>query len=78
MVGNFTDVYRALDDAGGALEVADAEELGQVLEELLADATRLRTMARAAGETIEGLAGATARTLAAIEPYLARAVAARG
>jgi 3-deoxy-D-manno-octulosonic-acid transferase len=70
-VHNFADVYAALDRAGGALPVSDAEALKRALPDLLGDASRLRRMARAAATTVEGLGGATERTLAAIEPFLA-------
>lgn len=69
-VHNFTDVYAALDRDGGSIAVADAQGLANTVGALLSDVARLRTMARAAGETVEGLGGAVDRTMQAIEPFL--------
>jgi 3-deoxy-D-manno-octulosonic-acid transferase len=69
-VHNFHEVYGALDHTGGAFEVADQDALGSVMGGLLRDTALTRDMARAAQETVEGLGGALARTLDAIEPYL--------
>ncbi len=73
-IGNFADVYALLDESGGALEVADTEELGETLARLLFDTARLRRMSRAAVDATERQGGATRRTMAAIEPFLAAAV----
>ncbi len=70
---NFTDVYPALDQAGGAAEVEDATHLAEAVATLLADPARLRTMARAASDVVEGQGGATDRTMAALAPFLASA-----
>jgi 3-deoxy-D-manno-octulosonic-acid transferase len=70
-VHNFADVYAAIDRAGGARPVADGEALTQAVIELLGNGALIREMARAAGGVVAGLGGATERTLAAIEPYLA-------
>ncbi len=67
---NFSDVYPALDAAGGAAEVGDAGHLAEATATLLGDPAQLRLMARAAADTVEGRGGATARTLAALSPYL--------
>jgi 3-deoxy-D-manno-octulosonic-acid transferase len=72
-VSNFTDVYRELNQAAGAREVADAQELGDTLEELFADSARMRSMARAASDTVDRLGGATQNIMNAIEPYLLQA-----
>jgi 3-deoxy-D-manno-octulosonic-acid transferase len=76
MVGNFADVYAALDDAGGALGVARPEDLGETLVALFANAARLRAMARAAGVTVERRAGAVERSMRALAPLLTAAGAA--
>ena len=68
---NFTDVYPGLDAVGGAAAVADAAHLADAVATLLADPARLRTMARAAAECVDGQGGATARTATALAPYLA-------
>jgi 3-deoxy-D-manno-octulosonic-acid transferase len=70
-VHNFADVYAAIDRAGGARPVADGEALTHAVIELLGNGALIRDMARAAGGVVAGLGGATERTLAAIEPYLA-------
>ena len=67
---NFTDVYPGLDAVGGAAEVADAAHLAEAVATLLADPARLRAMARAAAECVDGQGGATARTASALAPYL--------
>jgi 3-deoxy-D-manno-octulosonic-acid transferase len=69
-VGNFSDAYAALDASGGALEIARPEDLGEALVALFANATKLRAMARAAGDTVETRAGAVERSMRALEPIL--------
>jgi 3-deoxy-D-manno-octulosonic-acid transferase len=70
MVVNFRDVYAALDEAGGALEIARPEALGDALIGLFANTARLRAMARAAGDTVERRAGAVERSMRALAPLL--------
>lgn len=70
-VHNFTDVYAAMDRAGGALPVSDGEGLTRALGDLLDDTGLTRDMARAATAAVEGLGGAVDRTMQALEPYLA-------
>jgi 3-deoxy-D-manno-octulosonic-acid transferase len=50
--------------------VQDAQELAQALAALFIDGARLRAMARAAAQVVEGQTGALERMLRAIEPYL--------
>lgn len=69
-VDNFSDVYAALDAAGGAVEIARPEALGDLLIALFANAAKLRAMARAAGDTVEKRAGAVERSMRALEPIL--------
>jgi 3-deoxy-D-manno-octulosonic-acid transferase len=69
-VHNFTDVYSAIDRAGGALPVSDGQTLADALAGLLADPGRIREMARAAGDSVAGLAGAIERTMQAVEPFI--------
>ena len=69
-VGNFSDVYAALDAAGGALEIAKPDDLGDALVGLFVNAAKLRAMARAAGDTVEKRAGAVERSMRALEPIL--------
>jgi 3-deoxy-D-manno-octulosonic-acid transferase len=69
-VFNFTDVYEALDAAGGARRADSQEALVKQLGQLLAD-PRARDASLAASErVVEQLGGALERTLTALEPYL--------
>jgi 3-deoxy-D-manno-octulosonic-acid transferase len=77
MVENFAETYAALDDSGGALTVARPEDLGETLIALFANAARLRTMARAAGDTVERRAGAVDRSMRALKGLLPAAGAGR-
>jgi len=70
-VHNFTDVYAAMDRAGGALPVSDGETLTRALGDLLGDTGLTLDMARAATAAVEGLGGAIDRTMQALEPFLA-------
>lgn len=69
-VQNFTEAYRALGEAQGAVPVEDAAALSENAGDLLARPDRMRAMARRGGDAMTGLGGALARTMAAIEPYL--------
>lgn len=69
-IGNFGEVYQALDEAGGAVSVADSAALTQVLTQIFKDAALMRKMARAAHRVVEEFSGATARTMQALEPYI--------
>lgn len=68
-VGNFAEVYRALDAAHGAIEVGDADTLARSLALLLTDSAHLRKTARAAAEAVEKLGGASASIVRALDPY---------
>lgn len=69
-VSNFAEVYAALDDAQGALEITDNETFTIAVSGLLNDKATRALMRRAAQEVVERNSGALERTLAAIEPYL--------
>jgi len=69
-VGNFSEAYAMLDDAGGALEIADPADLGDALISLFASAAQLRAMARAAADAVEQRAGAVERSMKALAPLL--------
>ncbi|HEX2216956.1 MAG TPA: 3-deoxy-D-manno-octulosonic acid transferase [Xanthobacteraceae bacterium] len=69
-VWNFAEIYAALDKAEGAAEVADGAKLSDRIAGWLTDAPARRAAADAALSTVEKLAGARSRTLAALEPYL--------
>lgn len=69
-VWNFSDIYAALDRVEGATEVSDGDKLGDRIAAWLTDPAARQAAAKAALDTVEGLAGARARTVAALEPYL--------
>lgn len=77
-VHNFTDVYATLDQAGGAVPVGTSEDLARLLDRLLHDGPAARSLARRAAESVETLAGASARIMAEIEPLLQRLPAGAG
>ena len=69
-VFNFTDVYEALDRAGGARQADSQEALVKQLGQLLADPAAREASLAASERVVEQLGGALERTLAALEPYL--------
>jgi 3-deoxy-D-manno-octulosonic-acid transferase len=69
-VFNFTDVYGALDAAGGARRADSREALVKQLGQLLADPVARESSVDAAAGVVERLGGALDRTLVALEPYL--------
>jgi 3-deoxy-D-manno-octulosonic-acid transferase len=69
-VFNFTDVYEALDRAGGARQADTQEALVKQLGQLLADPAAREAAVAASTRVVEQLGGALERTLTALEPYL--------
>src|SRR5450631_185823 len=69
-VFNFTDVYEALDGAGGARRADTQEALVKQLGQWLADPAARDLSIAAAERVVVQLGGALDRTLAALEPYL--------
>ena len=69
-VFNFTDVYDALDRAGGARKAVTPEALANELGQLLDDPAARDSMVEASARVVSQLGGALERTLAALEPYL--------
>ena len=69
-VFNFSDVYEALDGAGGAKQAETQEALVKHLGGLLADPATRDLSVTAAERVVSQLGGALERTLAALEPYL--------
>ncbi len=65
---NFTQVYRALDAAGGAVPVSDGADLAATLDDLLADRPRVEAINRAGIAALQPFEGAVARTLAVLDP----------
>jgi len=73
-VFNFTDVYAAFDDGGGAEALAGPDDLGPHVATLLAEPTGLAQMQDTARRIADGLGGALNRTLDALGPLMARAL----
>src|ERR1700712_3652168 len=69
-VFNFTDVYEALDRAGGARRADTQEALVKQLGQLLADPAAREISVNTAASVVEQLGGALERALVALEPYL--------
>ena len=69
-VFNFTDVYDALDRAGGARKAVTPEALANELGQLLDDPAARDSMVAASARVVSQLGGALERTLTALEPYL--------
>jgi 3-deoxy-D-manno-octulosonic-acid transferase len=69
-VFNFTDVYEALDHAGGARQADHQEALVKQLGQLLADPAAREASAAASTRVVKQLGGALERTMTALEPYL--------
>lgn len=69
-VFNFTDVYAALDSAGGARRADTLEALVKQLGQLLDDPAARESALAASQRVVEELGGALDRTLVALEPYL--------
>src|ERR1700692_2607152 len=69
-VFNFTDVYEALDGAGGARRADTLEALVKQLGQLLADPAAREASLAASERVVADLGGALDRTLQALEPYL--------
>jgi 3-deoxy-D-manno-octulosonic-acid transferase len=67
-VGNFAEVYAALDGAGAARPVADADGLAAAIIDLGTNAAARQAMRDAAARTVERLGGALAPTVAALDP----------
>ena len=68
-VWNFTEIYSALDSAGGAELVADIGKLAPAVDAWLQNADARQKAADTALKAMDTLAGALDRTLAALDPY---------
>jgi 3-deoxy-D-manno-octulosonic-acid transferase len=69
-VFNFTEVYEALDSAGGARQADNTEALVKQIGHWLDDPEARQSSVDAAERVVEKLGGALERTLTALEPYL--------
>jgi 3-deoxy-D-manno-octulosonic-acid transferase len=71
-IGNFADIYAALDKAQGASLVSDATKLSLRAGEWMGDAAARERVAAAARATVDSLGGGLNRTFAALEPFLVK------
>ena len=69
-VYNFSELYAALDSAGGARRADTREALVKQLGQLLADPAACTVLNAASSRVVDELGGALEKTLAALEPYL--------
>ena len=69
-VGNFAEIYAALDAAHGAELIADAGKLTAGIGALMAQPEVRARVADAARATVDSLSGALERTLQSLDPYL--------
>jgi 3-deoxy-D-manno-octulosonic-acid transferase len=69
-VFNFTDVYEALDGAGGAKLADSSEQLVKQLGQMLGNEAARDAAIESGRRVVERLGGALDRTLHALEPYL--------
>ena len=69
-IGNNTEVYEALDSAGGGVMAQDAASLVKICSQWLNDSASRDRAALAARKTVDALGGALNNTLNALEPYL--------
>lgn len=70
-IRNFSKIYKALGECGGAMVAADEDAAGEAIARLLADAAARRQAVAAAGAVVAAGSGALARVCAALEPLLA-------
>ena len=73
-VGNFLEVYAALDEKGGAIPVKDADGLAEGLAALFTDPALLRRTAEASRQAVGELGGATDKIMQALEHYIAHMI----
>ncbi|MCB1481463.1 MAG: 3-deoxy-D-manno-octulosonic acid transferase [Rhodobiaceae bacterium] len=73
-VGNFTEVYGALDLGGGAENVRGSIQLAQAMGQLIDNRQKAQLRANAAQAALAPYSGALDATLAALEPLLSAAL----
>ena len=71
-VGNFADIYGALNAAGGAASVTDVQDLADRAGRLLRDPLALEQQTKAGLAALEPFSGALERSLSAMKPFLDR------
>lgn len=70
-IGNFAEIFAALEAAGAVRIVQDAADLSATLRTLFADATQRQAMAQAAADVAASGRGALTRVMDALSPVLA-------
>ena len=73
-VGNFIEVYAALDEQGGAIGVEDEAALAKALASLFTDPALLRRTAEASRKAVGELGGASDKIMQALEHYIAHMI----
>jgi 3-deoxy-D-manno-octulosonic-acid transferase len=76
-IGNFREIYAALDGAKAASSLRDTALLAETVRQLLADRAERLGMAERARACVARFKGALDRTMEALEPYVARLQAQR-
>lgn len=69
-VGNFANIYEALDQQGGCACVKNSEELVRNVADILTNRGRSEQMTQAAEQALKGFGGALGRTHNALMPFL--------
>jgi 3-deoxy-D-manno-octulosonic-acid transferase len=69
-VFNFSDIYEALDQSGGAVRAETDEDFVKSLGQLLVNPVARQRSVEAAEGVVNRLGGALDKTLGALEPYL--------
>lgn len=72
LTGNYASIFSALDDAGGAIAIADAASLADSVSTLLEDPARIHRQTANATRAMQPFSGALNRTLDALKPFLER------
>lgn len=73
-VFNFREVFGVLEGANGCLIVTDATQIAAAVTRCLSDPLYAKSLAANAAKSLDSVGGGVARSLAALEPTLARAV----
>ena len=69
-IHNFTEVYAALEHAGGAYQVNGADDLAATLDHLIYDQATREDVAQRGTKAVMALGGALRKTMMEIAPYL--------
>jgi 3-deoxy-D-manno-octulosonic-acid transferase len=69
-IHNFTEVYAALEQTGGAYQINSADDLAATLDHLFHDGDARDEVAERGMSTVTAIGGALRRTMHEIAPYL--------